>query len=141
LQPSIGFDSLVIYLDKLFASLSQSIQAALDIVADFANKFIRMEAENARLREVSKSSTEQLEKVNNLATEAKREAANLGKELDLLKTKMKEEEQLKIKAQAQADKKEGGLHKVIKSLLCKVLQLLYLSIFAKLFSSLHRLFL
>jgi hypothetical protein len=61
----------------------------------------------------------------------------LRKELDLLKTKMKEEEQLKIKAQAQADKKEGGLHKAIKSLLCKVLQLLYLSIFAKFFSSLH----
>ena len=69
-------------------------------MVDFADQFIRMEAENARLREVAKSSTEQLEKTNKLATEAQREAANLKKELDLLKAKMKEEEQLKIEAQA-----------------------------------------
>nr|XP_051212788.1 uncharacterized protein LOC127330703 isoform X2 [Lolium perenne] len=75
-----------------------------------------MEAENAHLREVAKSSTEQLEKANKLATEAQKEAASL-KELNLLKEKMKEEEQLKFEAQAQADKKEGDLHKSIESLL------------------------
>jgi hypothetical protein len=59
----------------------------------------------------------------------------LKKELDLLKAKMRAEEQLKIEAQAQADKKEGDLRKSVKSLLGKLLQLLYLSIFSKYFSS------
>jgi hypothetical protein len=36
-------------------------------VVDFADQFIRMEAENARLREVAKSSAEQLERANKLA--------------------------------------------------------------------------
>jgi hypothetical protein len=48
---------------------------------------------------------------------------------------MKEEEQLKIEAQAQADKKEGDLRKSVESLLGKLLRLLYLSIFAKFSSS------
>jgi hypothetical protein len=93
-----------------------------------------MEAENARLREAAKSSTKQLERANKRATETQREAANLKKELDLLKAKIREEEQQKIEAQAQADKKEGDLRKSIESLLSKMLQLLYLSFFAK-FSS------
>jgi hypothetical protein len=59
----------------------------------------------------------------------------LKKELDLLKAKMRAEEQLKIEAQAQADKKEGDLRKSVESLLGKLLQLLYLSIFSKYFSS------
>jgi hypothetical protein len=50
--------NIVIYLRKFFASLSQPIQAEVDIVVDFADQFIRMEAENIRLREISKSSTE-----------------------------------------------------------------------------------
>jgi hypothetical protein len=135
LQPSVGTDIFVTYLDEFFASSLQPIQAAVDTVMDFANQFIRMEAENARLREVIKSSTEQLEKANKLATEAQGEATNLKKELDLLKAKMKEEEQLKIEAQAQADKKEGDLRKSVESLLGKFLRLLYLSIFAKFSSS------
>ncbi|KAM0863262.1 hypothetical protein ACQ4PT_044707 [Festuca glaucescens] len=99
------------------SSSGHPIQAAVDIVVDFADQFISMEAENARLREVATSSTEQLEKANKLATKAQREASNLKEELDLLKAKMKEEEQLKIDAQALADKKEGDLRKAVESLL------------------------
>jgi chromosome segregation ATPase len=135
LQPSVGFDIFVTYLNEFFASLLQPIQAAVDTVMDFANQFIRMEAQNVHLWEVVKSSTEQLENTNKLATEAQGEAADLKKELDLLKAKMKEEEQLKIEAQAQADKKEGDLRKSVESLLGKLLRLLYLSIFAKFSSS------
>ncbi|KAM0840479.1 hypothetical protein ACQ4PT_059654 [Festuca glaucescens] len=99
------------------SSSGHPIQAAVDIVVDFTDQFVRMEAENARLREVAKSSTEQLEKANKLATEAQEETASLKKELNLLKEKMKEEERLKFEAQAQADKKEGDLRKSIESLL------------------------
>jgi hypothetical protein len=60
----------------------------------------------------------------------------LKKELDLLKAKIEEEERLKIEAQAQADKKEGGLRKAVESLLGKLLRLLHLSIFAKFILSL-----
>jgi hypothetical protein len=66
LQPSICFDNLAIYLDIFLSSLSQPIQAAVDIVVDFADQFIRMEVENTRLREAVKSSTDQLEKANKL---------------------------------------------------------------------------
>ena len=97
-------------------------------MVDFADQFVRMEAENARLREVAKSSTEQLEKANRLAAEAQKEAASL-KELNLLKEKMKEEEQLRFEAHAQADKKEGDLRKSIESLLGKFLCFLGLSFF------------
>jgi hypothetical protein len=45
----------------------------------------------------------------------------LKKELDLQKAKMREEEQLKIEAQDQADKKEGDLRKFFESLLGKFL--------------------
>ena len=99
----------------------QPIQAAVDMVVDFAAQFIHLEAENARLREVAKSSSDQLERANKLATEAQGEAASLKKELDLLKAKIKEEEQQKIEAQAQTDKKEGDLRKSIESLLGKLL--------------------
>ena len=102
------------------------------MVVDFAAQFIHLEAENARLREVAKSSSDQLERANKLATEAQGEAASLKKELDLLKAKIKEEEQQKIEAQAQADKKEGDLRKSIESLLGKLLRLLYPSFLAKL---------
>ena len=55
----------------------QPIHAAVDIVVDFADQFVRIEAENARLREAAKSSTEKLEKANNLTAEAQKEAVSL----------------------------------------------------------------
>jgi hypothetical protein len=55
-----------------------------------------------------------------LATEAQKENASLKEELKQLKVKMKEEEQLKLKDQAQAYKKEGALRKSIESLLGKI---------------------
>jgi membrane-associated HD superfamily phosphohydrolase len=77
------------------------------MVVDFAAQFIHLEAENVRLQEVSKSSSEQLEKANKLAAEARGEAAKLRKELDLLKAKMEEEEQQKIEAHARAEKRKA----------------------------------
>ena len=87
-----------------------------------------LKLKNVHLREVAKSSSDQLERANKLATEAQEEAVSLKKELDLLKAKIKEEEQQKIEAQAQTDKKEGDLRKSIESLLGKLLRLL-LSLF------------
>jgi D-aminopeptidase len=103
------------------------IHAAVDIVVDFTDQFVQMEVENARLSEVAKSSTEQLEKANRLAAEAQKEAVSSNEELKLLKKKMKQEEQLKLETQAQAYKKEGVLCKSIESLLGKFLCLFYLS--------------
>jgi hypothetical protein len=91
------------------------------MVVDFAAQFIHLEAENARLREVANSSTNQLERANRLAIEAQGEAADLKKELDLPKAKIREEEQQKIESQAQAEKKEGNLRKSVKILLGKSL--------------------
>jgi dsDNA-specific endonuclease/ATPase MutS2 len=99
--------------------LLHPIHAAVDIVVDFNDQFIRMEAENAQLREAAKSSTDQLQEANRLADEARKENAILKKDLKQPKKKMKEEEQSKLKAQAQAYKKEGALRKSIESLLGK----------------------
>jgi uncharacterized coiled-coil protein SlyX len=85
----------------------QPIHVIFDIVVDFADQFIRMEAENAQLREAAKSSTDQLQEANKLVAEAQKENAILKEELNLLKKKMKEEEQSKLKAHAQAIQ-EGG---------------------------------
>jgi hypothetical protein len=41
------------------------------MATDFAAQFIKLEAENAQLRESAKSSVKQLEKANMLATEAR----------------------------------------------------------------------
>jgi hypothetical protein len=49
------------------------------MVVDFATQFVNLEAGNACLREAAKSSFEQLEKVNKMATEAQGEAAKLRK--------------------------------------------------------------
>jgi uncharacterized phage infection (PIP) family protein YhgE len=101
--------------------LLQPIHAAVDIVVDFVDQFVRMEAENAQLREAAKSSTDQLQEANRLADEARKENAILKKDLKQPKKKMKEEEQSKLKAQAQAQaqayKKEGALCKSIENLL------------------------
>jgi cell shape-determining protein MreC len=53
------------------------IHVAVDIVVDFADQFVRMEAENAQLREAAKSLTDQLQESNRLAAEAQKEKASL----------------------------------------------------------------
>ncbi|XP_047071911.1 uncharacterized protein LOC124680942 [Lolium rigidum] len=60
-----------------------------------------MEAENTHLRETAKSLTKQLDKAKRLAAEAQKEAADLKKELSLLKWEMEKKERLKLEAQAQ----------------------------------------
>jgi hypothetical protein len=82
--------------------LLQPIHAAVDIVVDFVDQFVRMEAENAQLREAAKSSTDQLQEANRMAAEVQKGNAILKEELKQLKKKMKDEEQLRLKAQAQA---------------------------------------
>jgi predicted nucleic acid-binding Zn-ribbon protein len=99
--------------------LLQPIHAVVDIVVDFADKFVRLEAENAQLREAAKSSSDQVREANRLATETRNENASLKEELKKLKKKMKEEEESKLKAYAEADKKEGAIRKSIESLLGK----------------------
>ncbi|KAK1651180.1 hypothetical protein QYE76_068985 [Lolium multiflorum] len=76
-----------------------------------------MTPENAQLREAAKSSSEQLEKANMLASDARREADKLKKELGQIKAKLKEEEEQKAEAQTQAKEKEGNLRKSIEALL------------------------
>jgi ABC-type enterochelin transport system substrate-binding protein len=61
------------------------------MVTDFAAQFIKLEAENAQLRETAKSSAEQLERVNKMATDARPEAKKLEKELSQVKAKLDEE--------------------------------------------------
>jgi cell shape-determining protein MreC len=53
--------------------LLQPIHDAVNIVVDFAEQFVRLEAENAQLRETAKSSTDQLQEANRLASEAQKE--------------------------------------------------------------------
>ncbi|KAK1617789.1 hypothetical protein QYE76_023306 [Lolium multiflorum] len=99
------------------SSNDHPIHTAVDIVVDFADQFVRMEVENAQLRQGAKYLIEQLEKANKLAVEAQKENASLQEALKLLKKKMKEEEQSKLENQRQAYKKEGALRKSIESLL------------------------
>jgi hypothetical protein len=68
-----------------------------------------------------------------VATEARREASKLKKELDQLKAKLEEEEKQRTEAQTREDKKEGDLRKFIETLLGKILQHLYCPSLARFF--------
>ena len=98
------------------------------MVKDFAAQFVELEAENARLHQelaAAKSSAEQIETANKLATDAWQEAEDLKKELGQVKAKLEEEERLKEEAQSQAEKREDKLRKSIETLLGKSLRHLH----------------
>jgi predicted nucleic acid-binding Zn-ribbon protein len=109
--------------------LLQPIHAAVDTVVDFVDQFVRLEVENAQLREAVKSSSDQLQQAKSLATDAQNENKGLKEELKTLKKKLKEEQELKLKAYAEADKKEGALRKSIECLLSKISSLCFSSFF------------
>jgi hypothetical protein len=46
-------------------------------VVDFANQFVRLEAENVQIRKAAKSSADQVQEANRLAAEAQNENASL----------------------------------------------------------------
>jgi hypothetical protein len=51
--------------------LLQPIHAAVGIVVDFADQFVRLEAKNTQLRKAVKSSADQVQEANRLAAEAR----------------------------------------------------------------------
>jgi cell shape-determining protein MreC len=71
--------------------LLQPIYATVDAVADFAEQFTRLEAENAQLRKSVKTSADQVLEANRFASDAKNENASLKRELSKLKQQMKDE--------------------------------------------------
>jgi predicted nucleic acid-binding Zn-ribbon protein len=85
--------------------LLQPIHAAVDIVVDFADQFVHLQAENSQLRETAKSSSDQMQEENRLAAKAQKENTSLKQELKKLEKNMKEEEESKLEAYDQADKK------------------------------------
>ena len=98
------------------------------MVSDFATHFVKMEAENAQLREeltAAKSSTEQVEAANRLVEEAWQKNEDLEKELAKVKAELEKEVKLKEKAKAQAEKREDQLRRSIESLLGVFLCLLH----------------
>jgi chromosome segregation ATPase len=94
------------------------------MVKEFVAHFISLEAKNAQLREAAKSSTDQLEKANKLATNARREVERLKKEPGQAKAKLEEENQ-RIEAQTQADEKEGSLRRSTETLFGRLLRHLH----------------
>ncbi|KAM0922899.1 hypothetical protein ACQ4PT_005848 [Festuca glaucescens] len=99
------------------SSNNHPIHAAVDIVVNFADQFVPLEAENVQLRKATKSSADQVQEANRLAAEAWNENASLNEELKKLKKNMKEEQESRFKAFVEADKKDGALRKSIESLL------------------------
>ncbi|KAK1614237.1 hypothetical protein QYE76_019754 [Lolium multiflorum] len=93
------------------------IYATVDAVADFAEQFTRLEAENAQLRKTVKSSAGQVLEANRLATDAKKENSLLKEEVSKLKQQMKDEQDARRVAAVAIDKKEGVLRESIKDLL------------------------
>ncbi|KAK1604380.1 hypothetical protein QYE76_028053 [Lolium multiflorum] len=88
-------------------SAPQPIRAAIDIVVDFADQFVRLEVENAQLREGVKSSSDQLQQAKSLAADAQNENKIPKEELKTLKKKLKEEQESKLKAYAEADRRKA----------------------------------
>ena len=88
-------------------------------MADFAEQFTRLEAENSQLRKAVKSSADQVLEANRLASDAKNENALLKDEVKKLKRQMKDEQDARRAEAAVVDKKEGVLSDSIKDLLGK----------------------
>ncbi|KAK1618269.1 hypothetical protein QYE76_023786 [Lolium multiflorum] len=93
------------------------IYVTVDAVADFAEQFTHLEAENSQLRKAIKSSADQVLEANRLATDAKNENALLKEEVKRLKRQMKDEQDARRAAAAAVDKKEGVLRESVKDLL------------------------
>lgn len=98
-------------------------------MVDFADQFVRLEAENVQLRKAVKTSADQVLEANRLAAEAQSENTCLKDELKKLKKKMKEEQEARHKAFVEADEKEGALRESIENLLSKISSCLYVSSF------------
>ena len=105
----------------------QPIFATVDVVADFADQFTRLESENAQLRKAIKVSADQVLEANKLTADAQNENTLLKDELKKLKKKMKDEQEARREAAIAADEKEGALRESITNLLSKFLFAWYLS--------------
>ncbi|KAK1627149.1 hypothetical protein QYE76_001464 [Lolium multiflorum] len=99
------------------AGRDHPIYATVDAVADFAEQFTRLEAENAQLRKAIKSSADQAIEANRIAADAKSENALLKEEVTRLKRQMKDDQDARRAAAAAIDKKEGVLRESVKDLL------------------------
>ncbi|KAK1603731.1 hypothetical protein QYE76_027404 [Lolium multiflorum] len=99
------------------AGRDHPIYATVDAVADFAEQFTRLEAENSQLRKAVKSSADQVVEANRLAADAKSENALLKEEVNRLKRQMKDDQDARRAAAAAIDEKEGVLRESIKDLL------------------------
>ncbi|KAK1630611.1 hypothetical protein QYE76_004926 [Lolium multiflorum] len=99
------------------AARDHPIYATVDAVADFAEQFTRLEADNAQLRKTVKSSADQVLEANRRASDAKKENALLKEEVSRLKQQMKDEQDARRAAAVAVDKKEGILRESIKDLL------------------------
>ncbi|XP_051229334.1 uncharacterized protein [Lolium perenne] len=96
---------------------SEPIYATVDAVADFAEQFTRLEAENSQLRKAVKSLADQVVEANRLAADAKSENTSLKEEVSRLKRQMKDDQDARRAAAAAIDEKEGVLRESIKGLL------------------------
>jgi chromosome segregation ATPase len=88
---------------------SQLIQAAVSIIKDFASRFTHLEAENVQLQQAAQSKSAQLDQTVKMAATARQEAGSLKKELNQLKTMLKEEDKEKAEAQIQVKEKEDNI--------------------------------
>jgi peptidoglycan hydrolase CwlO-like protein len=71
----------------------QPIYATVDAIADFADQFSQLEAENIQLRKTVKALADQVLEANRLATEVQDENSRLKEELEKLKKKMKDDQE------------------------------------------------
>ncbi|KAK1627286.1 hypothetical protein QYE76_001601 [Lolium multiflorum] len=93
----------------LSAARDHPIYATVDVVADFAEQFTRLESENAQLRKTVKTLADQVLEANRLATDANNKNVLLKEELKKLKRQMKDGQDARREAAAAVDKKEGVL--------------------------------
>ncbi|KAK1695754.1 hypothetical protein QYE76_012451 [Lolium multiflorum] len=100
---------------------AEPIYATVDVVADFADQFTRLESENVQLRKTIKISVDQVLEANKHTANVQNENILLKDELKKLKKKMKDEHDARREAAIAADKKEGALRESITNLLSKFL--------------------
>ncbi|KAK1608129.1 hypothetical protein QYE76_031802 [Lolium multiflorum] len=78
------------------AGRDHPIYATVDVVAEFAEEFTRLEIKNSQLRKTVRSSADQVLEANRLATDAKNENVFLKEEVKKLKQRLKDEQDASV---------------------------------------------
>ena len=106
-------------VNSYFFSFLQDFRTVISSLEAFASQFTSLEADKVRLQKEVESTSSKLDNAVKMVAEACQNADSLKEELERLRNKLKDEEALKLAAEAQRNEKDNLLRQSILALLSK----------------------